>query len=231
MTGVEPALRERLSSNHGPRAPGAPVDMLIVHYTGMASVEAALDRMCDPATEVSAHYLIAEDGALWRLVPEDRRAWHAGLSFWAGERDINSRSIGIELANPGHGPDYRAFPEAQMRALAVLARGILSRHEIPPHRILGHSDVAPDRKLDPGELFDWQRLAADGIGLWPTDIRPERIDDAKFAARMRRFGYADASESAVAAFQRHFHPAGVTGIADDETRVRLIALLRSAGLE
>jgi N-acetylmuramoyl-L-alanine amidase len=221
------AIRERLSPNHGSRRGTAPVDMLVIHYTGMDSADAALDRLCDPASEVSAHYMIVEDGAVWRLVPEERRAWHAGRSFWAGETDINSRSIGIELVNPGHGPEYRPYPDAQMRALEVLAHAICRRHPIPSHRVLGHSDVAPGRKRDPGELFDWKRLAAAGIGLWPN-MAPEQI--GPFEANMRTFGYLDASAEAIAAFQLHFRPASVTGIADDETRARLAALVMQAGL-
>jgi N-acetylmuramoyl-L-alanine amidase len=222
------AVHERPSPNHGPRRANAPIDMLIIHYTGMDSAAAALDRLCDAASEVSAHYMIGEDGTVWRLVLEDRRAWHAGRSFWAGETDINSRSIGIELVNPGHGPSYRPYSDAQMKALEVLAHAICSRHPIPSHRVLGHSDVAPGRKQDPGELFDWKRLAAGGIGLWPNVPAPERT--AAFDANMRTFGYADASVEAIAAFQQHFRPASVTGIADDETRTRLAALVMQAGL-
>jgi N-acetylmuramoyl-L-alanine amidase len=222
------AMRERPSPNHGPRRANAPVDMLIIHYTGMDSAAAALDRLCDPTSEVSAHYMIDEDGTIWQLVPEDRRAWHAGRSFWAGETDINSRSIGIELVNPGHGASYRPYPDAQMRALEALAHAICDRHPIPSHRVLGHSDVAPGRKLDPGELFDWRSLAAAGIGLWPDN--PVAADPGAFADDMRRFGYADASREAIAAFQQHFRPTDVTGIADDETRARLAALVKQAGL-
>jgi N-acetylmuramoyl-L-alanine amidase len=222
---TDAAIRERPSPNHGPRR--APIDMLILHYTGMATAQAALDRLCDASSEVSAHYLIAEDGTIWRLVPEDRRAWHAGRAFWAGVTDINSRSVGIELANPGHGPDYRPFPDTQMTALEWLCRDILTRFPIPSHLVLAHSDVAPGRKQDPGELFDWERLAAAGVGLWPDDT-PTQAGD--FAADMRRYGYADNSVEAVAAFQRHFRPSAVTGIADLETRVRLRNLIIRAGL-
>jgi N-acetylmuramoyl-L-alanine amidase len=201
--------------------------MLILHYTGMLTGAAALDRLCDPKTEVSAHYVIDEDGTVWRLVAEDRRAWHAGRAWWAGESDINSRSIGIELVNPGHEHGYRPFPEPQMTALIALCHGILARHTIPSHRVLGHSDVAPDRKLDPGELFDWRRLASDGIGLWSDEVAGDTTD---FAEAMRHFGYLDASPEAIRAFQRHFRPARVTGIADRETAARLADLVRQAGL-
>jgi N-acetylmuramoyl-L-alanine amidase len=223
-------MRERESPNHGPRRAGAEIDMLVLHYTGMDSTAAALDRLCDPACEVSAHYVIEENGVIWRLVPEDRRAWHAGSSFWAGETDINSRAIGIELVNPGHGPDYRFFPEAQMAALEVLCRDIVGRHPIAPHRIVGHSDIAPGRKRDPGELFDWRRLASAGIGLWPEEGGSTLLGQTNFDDLMRRFGYADSSLEAIIAFQRHFHPTSLTGIADDETRARLAALVTQAGL-
>jgi N-acetylmuramoyl-L-alanine amidase len=219
-------MRERPSPNHGPRR--ASVDMLLIHYTGMDSAAAALDRLCDPASEVSAHYMIDEDGTVWRLVPEDRRAWHAGRSFWAGETDINSRSIGIELANPGHEHGYRPFPDAQMTTLERLCLGILSRHPIRSHLVLGHADVAPGRKQDPGELFDWRQLAAAGIGLWP-DISVT-AGPGTFAADMRTYGYEDASPAAISAFQRHFRPSDVTGIADTETEALLHALVIQAGL-
>ncbi|MGH6954116.1 MAG: N-acetylmuramoyl-L-alanine amidase, partial [Alphaproteobacteria bacterium] len=155
------------SPNHGERGPGAVVNMLLLHYTGMTSCEAALDRLCDPGAKVSAHYLVDEDGAVFRLVAEPRRAWHAGVSYWRGEQDLNSCSLGIELVNPGHEFGYRPFPEPQMAALERLALDLVRRHRIPPSRVLGHSDVAPRRRRDPGELFDWPRLARPGVGLWP----------------------------------------------------------------
>jgi N-acetylmuramoyl-L-alanine amidase len=220
----------RLSPNHGPRRATAPIDMLILHYTGMTDAASALDRLCDPASQVSAHYMVDENGGVWRLVPEDRRAWHAGIAFWAGETDINSRSIGIEIVNPGHGPDYRPFPEPQMLALERLCRDILGHHAIPPHRVLAHSDIAPARKRDPGELFDWRRLAAAGIGLWSNADGALPLPDADFAMLMRRFGYADASSAAIAAFQRHFRPDEVTGVADRQSEARLADLVRQADL-
>ncbi|MGH6879104.1 MAG: N-acetylmuramoyl-L-alanine amidase, partial [Rhizomicrobium sp.] len=161
---------ERLSPNHDPRPDGAAIDMLILHYTGMRTAEEALERLCDPAAKVSAHYTIDREGSLYRHVDESRRARHAGVSFWAGECDVNSRSIGIELVNPGHEFGYIPFADAQVAALIELARGILTRHPIPPHRILGHSDVAPARKMDPGELFPWRELAKAGIGLFPPPL-------------------------------------------------------------
>ena len=155
---------ERPSPNHDDRG-GAPIDMLVLHYTGMVSAEAALSRLCDPKAKVSAHYIIDEDGTVYALVAEARRAWHAGLSFWAGLRSVNACSIGIELVNPGREFGYHAFPAAQITALKNLCREILARHSIPAARVLGHSDIAPARKEDPGELFPWQRLAR-AISEW-----------------------------------------------------------------
>lgn len=197
--------------------------MLVMHYTGMATAEEALDRLCDPAAQVSAHYLIDEGGAVYRLVAEDRRAWHAGASFWRGETDINSRSVGIELANPGHEWGYNSFPEAQMTALTALAKNIIQRHPITPRNVVGHSDIAPDRKLDPGEKFDWPRLAADGVGLWPATGGAADGDPQSMLAA---YGYDISARHAVAAFQRHFRPARIDGVADDETTVLLADLLR-----
>ena len=166
---------------------GAPIDMLVLHYTGMQSGEAALERLCDPAAKVSAHYMIDEGGTVYALVPEEALAWHAGVSYWAGARDINARSIGIELVNPGHEFGYRAFPDAQIGALTELAGAILARHPIPAWRVLGHSDVAPSRKDDPGELFRWEKLAGDGIGLWP---RPgDDPGEGAVGNLLARFGY------------------------------------------
>lgn len=213
--------------------------MLILHYTGMVGAAVALDRLCDPAAKVSAHYLIEEDGRVWRLVPEDLRAWHAGVGFWRGERDINGLSIGIELVNPGHEFGYRPFPEPQMAALEDLARAILARHPIPPDKVLGHSDVAPSRKLDPGELFDWRRLAQAGIGLWPDEpANPDRAPEERDGVvdlqhGLARFGYEVAPTGALdaetrcvlRAFQRHFRPERVDGVPDRETRHRLADLL------
>jgi N-acetylmuramoyl-L-alanine amidase len=227
------AIRERVSPNHGRRGERRRVDMLILHYTGMQSAAAALDRLCDPTARVSAHYVVEEDGAIWRLVPEARRAFHAGLSCWQGERDLNFVSIGIEIVNPGHEWGYRPFPEAQMEAVERLCGDILSRHRIPPHRVLGHSDIAPDRKTDPGELFDWPRLARAGIGIWPepSSREPDALfDPARAVADLGAIGYcmAPAVEGpAVAAFQRRFRPARVDGVIDSETAMRL-AEVRSA---
>ncbi len=243
--GSPAAPLERLSPNCEARPEGSPIDILLLHYTGMQSAEAALARLCDSAARVSAHYLIDEAGACHRLVPEAMRAWHAGESAWAGERDINSRSIGIELVNPGHEFGYRDFPEAQMRALETLARGILARHAIPPARVLGHSDVAPHRKQDPGERFDWARLARAGIGLWlEPGFAPPREGEplapgaagpavAALQAALARYGYGIAAsgvydlrtEQVVTAFQRHFRQGKVDGVADGECRAILEHLL------
>lgn len=234
------------SPNHGERLSG-PIDILLLHYTGMPGpAEAALRWLCDPASQVSSHYFVFEDGRVLSLVAEERRAWHAGASSWAGETDINSRSIGIEIANPGHPGGLPPFPEPQITALIALCQGIVARHPIPPHRVLAHSDVAPGRKLDPGERFPWGRLAADGVGLW--------VDPAAIVAGPRLCeGDADASVSAlqgllalygygveitgvfdartrdvVAAFQRHFRPGRVDGVADHSTVETLRRLLAAA---
>jgi len=215
----------RPSPNQDDRG-GAAVDMLVLHYTGMQSGADALARLCDPSARVSAHYTIDEDGAVYAMVPQDRRAWHAGLSYWAGARDINARSIGIELVNPGHEFGYRPFPDAQITSLITLAHDILARHAIPAWRVLGHSDVAPARKDDPGELFPWARLAAEGIGLWtkPGDTDP---GEAAVPGLLTHYGYdPDAPpEKAITAFQRHFRPSRVDGMADAETRRVLSGLI------
>ncbi len=217
-------LVQRPSPNQDDRG-GAGVDILVLHYTGMTNGAAALARLCDPAAKVSAHYAIDEDGTVYALVPEARRAWHAGVSFWDGARDINSRSIGIELVNPGHEFGYRAFPEAQIVALITLGREILARHSIAPWRVLGHSDVAPLRKEDPGELFPWARLAEAGIGLWPA----QAVDPGAHAVAglLAQYGYdPDAPpDKLITAFQRHFRPSRVDGMADDETRQVLWGLI------
>src|ERR1700688_2427206 len=163
---------DRPSPNHDPRPAGAPIDILVLHYTGMRTAEEALDRLCDPEAKVSADYTIDRDGCIYRHVDENRRARHAGVSWWEGERDVNGRSIGIELVNPGHEFGYVPFPEAQIDALMELAHGILARHPIPANRVVGHSDVAPARKMDPGELFPWQQLADAGIGVFPGESVP-----------------------------------------------------------
>ena len=216
---------QRLSPNCGERNAGGRIDMLVLHYTGMQSAGAALARMCDPAAKVSAHYCIDEDGNIFRLVDEDRRAWHAGVSYWRGRADVNARSIGIELVNPGHEFGYREFPEPQMAALIALCGDVLSRHAIAPRNVVGHSDIAPSRKTDPGELFDWQRLAGEGIGLWPE---PVSADPAKLPAMLADYGYNADEEGATAALQRHFRPSRFDGVADVETTGLLAGLLAIA---
>lgn len=226
---------ERESPNFDARPAGTKIDILLLHYTGMQSAAAALERLCDPAAKVSAHYVIEEDGRTYRLVPEEMRAWHAGVSHWAGASDINARSIGIELVNPGHEFGYRAFPAAQMQALTALCRDILRRRPISPARVLGHSDVAPSRKEDPGELFDWRGLAAAGIGLWPdTPQTPDATPDIGDIQQMLHdFGYGIArsgvldeeSRKVLRAFQRHFRPSRLSGEADAECAGILRALL------
>jgi N-acetylmuramoyl-L-alanine amidase len=225
-------LVDRPSPNFNER-PGF-VDMLIVHYTGMRTAQGALDRLCDPAARVSAHYLVDEDGTVTRLVAEQHRAWHAGVSSWRGRTEINGASIGIELANPGHEFGYQPFPDAQMAALEELAHGILARHPIPPRHILGHSDVAPLRKEDPGELFDWPRLARAGIGFWPdfTARGAMPADIAGIEALLTAIGYGCRQSEArdvefakvITAFQRHYRPERCDGALDPET-CRRIAIL------
>jgi N-acetylmuramoyl-L-alanine amidase len=224
------------SPNHNQRAAGKAIDILLLHYTGMRGGDAALRRLRNPAAKVSSHYLIEEDGRIHRLVDESRRAWHAGVSFWAGERDINGISIGIELVNPGHDFGYRPFPQPQMEALIELGAAILARHPIPPLRVLGHSDVAPDRKIDPGELFDWQALAKAGIGLWPNPAAGSS-DLAEIQRALARYGFDvaptgrldGATSMALQAFQRHFRPALIDGLADAETVGLLHGVVQSLG--
>ena len=225
------------SPNHDARPPGQVIDILLLHYTGMRDRDEALARLCDPAAAVSAHYLIDEAGAIFVLVPEERRAWHAGVANWQGASDINARSIGIELVNPGHEWGYRGFPEGQMRALEQLAVDVARRQRIPRQRVLGHSDVAPVRKRDPGELFDWARLAQAGLGLWPAGdfaISPHAplleagmagpaVFDLQTALSRIGYGiegsaiYDSSTEQVVLAFQRHFRQASIDGVADAET--------------
>lgn len=217
---------ERPSPNRDARG-GAQVDILVLHYTGMRTAEEALARLCDPAAKVSAHYTIDRDGTVYRHVAEECRALHAGVSYWAGARNVNARSIGIELVNPGHEFGYEPFADAQIDALIELAHGIVSRHSIPARRVLGHSDVAPSRKIDPGELFPWQLLADRGIGVWPAPREPS----GDFAAGLARFGYGVPPEAEWAlaettmAFQRRFRPSCIDGMADGECSALLAGLL------
>jgi N-acetylmuramoyl-L-alanine amidase len=205
-----------------------PVSIVVIHYTGMQDGAQALRRLTDPQAKVSSHYLIAEDGQLVRLVEEDKRAWHAGKSYWRGISDINSASIGIELVNPGHEWGYRPFPEEQMAALVTLMMGIVPRYGITRGNVVGHSDIAPARKEDPGELFDWERLAKLRLAL----PRPEKYltdphwADAGFLLALERFGYDIADqEAAVRAFQRRFRPENLDGVIDGQSRAILLSLL------
>jgi N-acetylmuramoyl-L-alanine amidase len=210
----------------------ASVDMLILHYTGMQSAREAIDRLRDPAAKVSSHYVVDEDGMVFRLVPEHLRAYHAGLSYWRGRRALNDVSVGIEIVNPGHEWGYRPFPAAQMAAVETLCLEILSRHAIPAAHVVGHSDVAPTRKQDPGELFPWQALAAAGIGLWPDadEPTPPALDAAR--ASLAAIGYEVPADEALAtslrAFQRHWLPHQVTGEADRATLARVRAVEKKA---
>ncbi len=196
-----------LSPNHGPRRGDARPELIVLHYTGMTGFDAARARLCDPLAEVSAHWLIDEDGATLPLVDEALRAWHAGAGSWQGREDVNSRSIGIELQNNGRSP----FPEAQMTALERLLRGIMGRWAIPPQGVIGHSDMAPGRKIDPGPRFDWQRLARQGLAVWPSPALPGDLE-----ADLTRIGYP-AHPDRLAAFRLRFRP-GATGPADDTDR-------------
>lgn len=228
------AIIDTPSPNHDERGVKQPVDMLVLHYTGMVDGPSALDRLRDPIAKVSAHYLVEEDGRVFRLVPEDRRAWHAGVSSWRGWRDVNARSVGIEIVNPGHEFGYRPFPRAQMRAVTDLSRAILGRHPIPARNVVGHSDVAPARKSDPGELFDWHGLARAGVGAWPSPrARQIRLAPSPAIARglLRRWGYGvDRMRWRVAltAFQRHFRPGRVDGALDHECFAVLVDLCLGA---
>ena len=232
------------SPNHGARR-GRAIDALILHYTGMATGEAALARLCDPATEVSCHYLVWEDGRIDQLVAEAGRAWHAGRSFWQGERDLNGISIGIEIVNAGHDGGCQPYPDAQVEAVIALGQDICRRHAIAPARVLAHSDIAPDRKTDPGEWFPWEWLAGAGLGLCvvpdpSSDDTVLRVGDvgqlvAALQNDLARLGFEVAAtgtfcpvtERAVTAFQRHHRREHVDGHADGQTRSRLRAFVRA----
>ena len=225
---------QRPSPNFDPRPEGAPIDILVLHYTGMRTAEEALARLCDPEARVSSHYTIDEAGRIYRHVDESKRARHAGVSYWAGERDVNNRSIGIEIVNPGHEFGYVPFPEAQIAAVIALSRDILARHPISPDRVVGHSDVAPARKMDPGELFPWAFLAQHEIGFFPRADRNEsiQVSEDRFAAMLGSYGYGVAPHvetplaTVVTAFQRHFRPERVDGVIDADSTARLYALLQ-----
>jgi len=191
------------SPNFGERRGGARPELIVIHYTAMADAACARDRLCDPQAEVSAHWLVAEDGGTEQLVDEAARAWHAGAGAWRGQGDVNSRSIGIELANPGDQP----FPEPQMAALEALLGAIMARWGIPPEGVIGHSDMAPERKIDPGPRFDWRRLARQGLAVWPGQGPRIAPDPAAFAALAAAVGYPDAPlDALLAAFRSRFRP-------------------------
>jgi N-acetylmuramoyl-L-alanine amidase len=231
-------IRELPSPNQDHRPAGVPVDMLILHYTGMPSAQEAIDRLRDPAARVSSHYVVDEDGSVLRLVPEERRAWHAGVSYWRGNTELNGRSLGIEIVNPGHEWGYRDFPALQMAVVCDLCLAILSRHAIPARNIVAHSDVAPDRKEDPGEKFDWRGLAQNGVGLWPDDVPDLGMTSTMLDIRaaLAEIGYRVAPEGAfdpalytvLCAFQRHWRPEAITGQADAGTLARLLAVAQLA---
>lgn len=236
------------SPNIEPRKGSGRPDILLLHYTGMTSAAKAIEWLARPDSGVSCHYVIDRDGRITQMVAEDMRAWHAGVSYWAGEADINSCSIGIEIDNPGHELGYPEFPETQMCAVETLAQDIVARWEIAPERVLAHSDIAPARKLDPGEKFDWARLARVGVGHWvePAALKPgdggvgagyggpliHEVQDL-----LRRYGYDinqsghhdPPTEAVVRAFQRHFRPARVDGRIDQSTIATLEALLAGLG--
>jgi len=211
-------MKHQPSSNFDERPSGTPIDMLVLHYTGMETGKAAIDRLCDPLAKVSAHYVIDEDGTLTQMVGEDCRAWHAGHAYWRGAHDINARSIGIELINPGHAFGLRPYTDAQMQVLEKLALDIVARHKIPARNVVGHSDVAPRRKTDPGEMFDWFRMFKAGLGVWPTDALPLELDQQQATDLLTAFGYeiVDFTKT-VEAFQRHFRPSRIDGQLDHET--------------
>ncbi len=238
-------IRELPSPNHDDRPAGTPIDMLILHYTGMQCAQDAIDRLRDPVARVSSHYVVDEDGSVLRLVPEVRRAWHAGASFWRGHCELNARSIGVEIVNPGHEWGYRDFPALQMAVVCDLCLAILSRHPIPARNVVAHSDVAPDRKEDPGEKFDWRGLAENGVGLWPDDgpdlgragamfdlagLRGVRVALADIGYRVAPDGGSDLAVGTVLrAFQRHWRPEAITGQADAGTLARLFTVRRLVG--
>ncbi len=205
-----------------------PVSMIVLHYTGMPDAQSAIDRLTSPEAGVSAHYVVKEDGEVMQLVDEEMRAWHAGKSYWRGITDINSASVGIEIVNPGHEFGYRPFPDEQIASVIPLVADIKDRHGIGRGNIVGHSDVAPSRKEDPGELFPWSALAKRRLALpSPTrDLMDPYWTDAGFLLALERFGYdVTDTQKAVLAFQRRFRPDLIDGIIDGECRAKLLALL------
>ncbi|GAA3848187.1 N-acetylmuramoyl-L-alanine amidase [[Pseudomonas] carboxydohydrogena] len=218
---------------------GSPVDIVVLHYTGMPEEEAALARLCDPEAKVSSHYVVRESGEIVQLVAEDKRAWHAGVSRWREWTDINARSIGIEIVNPGHDGGCPPFPDVQIEAVIALTRDIATRRHIPRDQVLAHSDIAPQRKQDPGEWFPWERLAAEGVGLWVEPVPPfDEAFEAKpreldaFVEALATYGYGvelsdpcETKQAIVAAFQRHFRPIRVDGRVDRSSIDTMLRLL------
>lgn len=199
-----PEICTASSPSFGERREGAQPDMIVLHYTAMETAEAALKRLCNASVEVSAHYLIAEDGRTWQMVEEDKRAWHAGAGRWRDIEDVNSRSIGIELANTGDHP----FPEPQMAALEQMMQGIMQRWEVPAQNVIAHSDMAPARKCDPGRRFDWRRLALQGMAVWPESVDPEDSPRGLDAV-LAQLGYPlanDGFDACMRGFRERFRP-------------------------
>jgi N-acetylmuramoyl-L-alanine amidase len=239
------AVRELPSPNQDERPDGFLIDMVILHYTGTKTAREAVERLRDPAAGVSSHYVVDEDGSVLRLVAEARRAHHAGASYWRGQQALNNRSIGLEIVNPGHALGYRDFPVLQLVSVCDLCLEILSRHDVPARNIVGHSDVAPDRRDDPGEKFDWEGLARNGVGLWPAGVPDlgtagavrDAVSLRDVRAALAHIGYEVAPEGALdpalatvlRAFQRHWRPEAVTGQADAGTLARLLAVARMCG--
>ncbi|WP_425473955.1 N-acetylmuramoyl-L-alanine amidase [Sphingomonas montanisoli] len=214
------------SPNHDARK--LPISMVVLHYTGMQDGPSAIERLTDADAKVSSHYVVAEDGQVLRLVPEDRRAWHAGKSHWRHITDVNSASVGIEIVNPGHEWGYRPFPRAQMDSIVPLVAEIVKRYDIAPANVVGHSDIAPARKQDPGELFDWEMLAKVGLAIKRPrkNLADPHWTPGGFLLALERFGYDVVDgPAAVTAFQRRFRPETIDGIADGECRAILLSLL------
>ncbi len=242
-------MKRRESTNCDDRPQGASIDMLVLHYTDTKTAEEALALLLDPEKKVSAHYLVDESGEIFQLVPENKRAWHAGVSSWRGREKLNDFSIGIEVANPGHTCGYRPFPSVQMQSVIELCQDILDRHPIPAQNVVAHSDIAPARKKDPGELFEWARMAREGIGLWPefpaelaeiTELDTGMInkDVEKLQSRLVAYGYGlkvdgyfgNATQGVVTAFQRHFTPRQVNGAWGALQDAALTGLLKLIGI-
>jgi N-acetylmuramoyl-L-alanine amidase len=248
MTGFvadQPGAEVRVSPNFGPRRDGAAPSLVILHYTGMETGEAAEAWLCNDKSEVSSHYIVHEDGRIVQMVRETDRAWHAGKSSWRGESDVNSASVGIEIVNPGHTLGYPDFTDPQIGAVTSLCRGLAARHGIAPHGFLAHSDVAPGRKIDPGERFPWARLAQAGVGHWVEPVpaggtpllaagdRGDAVEELQSMLALYGYGveisgvFDDTTRLVVEAFQRHFRQAQVDGVADRSTAETLRRLLEA----